>query len=99
VEVFNACRERIELVVLDLLMPEMDGAETLAALSEIDPEVKVVMATGYTEDSKLDELLADGARGFVKKPYDIDTLAAELKRVQRGELRSLAAAAPPRGDR
>jgi CheY-like chemotaxis protein len=96
-EVYRSCHDQIEIVVLDLLMPEMDGAETLRELQGFNPTIKVVMATGFTEDSKIEELLAAGAQGFVEKPFDIEDLAAEMKRVLRGEKHSRTgkSSAPP----
>jgi PAS domain S-box-containing protein len=65
----------IRLVILDLVMPEMDGSETFYELKKIDPEVRVLIASGFTNDEVVDELLASGARGFVAKPFDKQTLA------------------------
>jgi PAS domain S-box-containing protein len=77
-------REHIALVVLDLEMPEMDGSETFAELKRIDPNVCVLIASGFTNDEVVDELLANGAVGFVEKPFDKKTLAEAVVRALGG---------------
>lgn len=75
VEKYRQRRDEIVVVVLDLVMPEMDGSETFAELKNIDPNVRVLIASGFTNDEVVDELLANGARGFVEKPFDKKTMA------------------------
>lgn len=81
VEKYRQRRDEIVVVVLDLVMPEMDGSETFAELKNIDPNVRVLIASGFTNDEVVDELLANGARGFVEKPFDKKTMAEAVARV------------------
>jgi CheY-like chemotaxis protein len=74
IEVFTRHRGEIVLVLLDLIMPEMDGRETFHRLREVEPEVKVLLASGFTQDEYVEQLLTEGARGFVEKPFDVKTL-------------------------
>ncbi len=67
--------ERIGLVLLDLLMPEMSGEETFLELVKLNPEIKVLLVSGYSRDEMADELIAKGARGFIRKPFDIDEIS------------------------
>jgi CheY-like chemotaxis protein len=78
---FAADNESIELVLLDLVMPNMGGAETLYALREIDPEVKILLSSGRTELGGVRDLLAAGAQGFLQKPYDAGALGEAISRV------------------
>jgi CheY-like chemotaxis protein len=73
-------REEIDLVVLDLIMPFMDGAETFRRLRAIDPEVRILIASGYIRDDKRGELAGLGISGFLAKPFDFEQFAAEVKR-------------------
>lgn len=73
-------RDEIDLVVLDLIMPFMDGAETFRRLRAIDPEVRILIASGYIKDDKRGELAGLGITGFLPKPFDFEQFAAEIKR-------------------
>jgi len=77
-EIFREKKSEIELVVMDLIMPEMDGSETFGELRKIDPNVKIVLCSGYSKDEKVDALLGDGAEGFVQKPFDAAALWDEI---------------------
>ena len=79
--VFGTRSDDIAAVILDLRMPEMDGAETFGRLKQIDPAVRVLVASGYSAESGVDEMLSAGARAFLPKPYALQTLGEELARV------------------
>jgi signal transduction histidine kinase/ActR/RegA family two-component response regulator len=79
IHLFKSEARDIDLVVLDLSMPGMNGEETLAALQGIDPNVKAVISSGY---SKVEALRTFGSRrtfGFVQKPYRPSQLVAAVK--------------------
>ncbi len=78
--VFAAHREHIRAVVLDLTMPRMDGAETLAELRRIRPEVPVVLASGYAERELQDRFADAGFNGFLQKPYTVADMTRKLRR-------------------
>jgi PAS domain S-box-containing protein len=71
-------RERSDLVVLDLTMPRLSGREALRHLREIDPEVRVLFASGYTAEHLRDEEQRQ-VLGFVKKPYRPEDLAYAVR--------------------
>ena len=79
-------RSDIWLVVLDLIMPMMDGEETFVKLQEIDPSVRVLLSSGYSKEEKADALLSKGAAGFLQKPFDLKTLMRELDRIHPTDL-------------
>ena len=72
----------IDLVILDLVMPGMGGKQCLEKLLRIDPEVKVLITSGYLIDQQTMGLLEQRARGIVKKPFKV----SELIRAVRGVL-------------
>jgi DNA-binding NtrC family response regulator len=75
----------IDLVMLDLRMRGVSGAEALARLSRIDPAIKVVIISGYLPDDQvLRDLKAIGG-GFVEKPFNLERLGEVLESVLRGE--------------
>lgn len=79
-EIYRKKRDYISLVLLDLIMPEMDGATTFRELQKIDPNVKVLLLSGYSKDDKIEVLLQEGALGFVQKPFDLRTLSETLSK-------------------
>ena len=74
VEVFRENRERIRCVITDLTMPKMDGWGTLAALRQIDPEIPVILASGYDEARVLSEPHAERPQVFLGKPFGLQQL-------------------------
>jgi PAS domain S-box-containing protein len=77
--IYRAQKERIDLVVLDMIMPGMSGAETYFKLKGIDQAVKVLLSSGYSLDGEAEKMLRNGCRGFIQKPYSMNTLAVKLK--------------------
>lgn len=80
VEVFSREKDKIDLLILDLIMPEMDGSDCLREILKIAPQAKVVIASGYVADGQIDQALETGAKSFVTKPYDARQL---LERVRK----------------
>jgi len=81
----------IDLVILDLVMPEMHGTEVFGWLRRINPTVRVLLASGYTSDGDAQSLLARGAIGFIQKPFDRALL---LRRVNEALTAPLAVPRP-----
>ncbi|MFC1833238.1 PAS domain S-box protein [Thermodesulfobacteriota bacterium] len=81
-EVFQNQKERIPLVILDLIMPEMGGRECLREIMRIDPAAKVLIASGYGANGQIDGALEEGAKTSIRKPYE----AKELLRAVRDVL-------------
>ncbi len=78
VELYAKRWREIDLVLLDMVMPVMNGTETFAALREVNPGVKVVLSSGYSLDGEAQKLLEEGVVSFVQKPYRTTDLAAHL---------------------
>jgi len=78
---FNKEKSRISLVILDLIMPEMGGKECLQKLLEIDPNVRVLFASGYSSDALMAEPTDMGARGFITKPFRVQELLYQVRRI------------------
>ncbi len=67
--------KEVDLVLLDLTMPVLGGAECFQEMRHINPAVRVVVSSGYSSESQAFALLGQGVLGYVEKPYDIDALA------------------------
>ena len=80
-EIYRRERDRIGLVILDMLMPGMGGAETFQKLKGFDPEVRVLLSSGYSLDGEAQQLMAAGARGFIQKPYRLAALSHKVAEI------------------
>ena len=80
-EVYTTGRQDISLVILDLIMPEMGGKQCLEEVLKIDPQARVLIASGYSVTGSSSEALAVGAKGSVNKPYDMRALLATVREV------------------
>jgi DNA-binding NtrC family response regulator len=74
VEVFRQHHKEIALVVLDIMLPDVDGHEVFRRIREIDPVAQVIIASGYNQERDANDLLKEGAVRFVQKPYRIASL-------------------------
>lgn len=83
-EAIDRYREKrgdIAIVILDMVMPGMDGGETYDRLKLIDPQVKVLIATGFSLTDKAAEIMARGCSGFIQKPFGVEQFSATLREV------------------
>jgi len=71
-------KDEIELVILDLKMPVMDGETAFIEIRSIAPRLPVLIASGFTKDGKIQELLDAGAVGFIQKPFSMKALSHQV---------------------
>jgi PAS domain S-box-containing protein len=77
-DLFGKTPGGFDLVILDMSMPGMSGADTLHALRGINPDVKFVLTSGYPPDDQTNALLARGGGGFLQKPFDLSRLSQTI---------------------
>lgn len=80
-ELFQENRDKIQLVIMDMIMPEMSGGETFDRLLKIQPAVKVLLSSGYSLDEQAQAILNRGCRGFIQKPFSITDLSAKIRNI------------------
>jgi len=73
--------EKIDIVILDMVMPGMGGKETFVALKAIEPGIKILLSSGYTLDGQAEEIMERGCDGFIQKPFRLETLSKKLKEI------------------
>jgi signal transduction histidine kinase/ActR/RegA family two-component response regulator len=78
VEVYAAHQDEIDLVLLDVIMPQMSGQRAFEELRRLNPQVKIVLVTGYSPGDVTEDLVLRGAQ-MVQKPYDMRTLATVVR--------------------
>ncbi|MCX7718391.1 MAG: response regulator [Candidatus Sumerlaeaceae bacterium] len=80
VATFKARADGVRLVLLDLTMPRMDGIEAMQAIRQINPQIPIIISSGYNEDEMTDRLSGEPAQAFIQKPYQLPALRAALRR-------------------
>lgn len=81
VEIYRNNPGAIDLVMLDMVMPELDGHGTFLRLKEIDPHVRVLLSSGYVSQEDVRDVLEAGAAGFLQKPYRMADLARRVRAI------------------
>lgn len=81
IEIYKENPDQIDLILLDMIMPKMGGHNTFFQLKSIDPNAKVILFSGYVSEEEVNDLLAQGAKGFLSKPHRIKDMALEIRRV------------------
>ncbi|HOF04263.1 MAG TPA: PAS domain S-box protein [Syntrophales bacterium] len=80
-ELYERHRDEIDLVVMDMIMPGMSGGETIERLLALNPEVPVILSSGYSLNGMAKEVLAKGARAFLQKPFRMDALSRKIQEI------------------
>jgi CheY-like chemotaxis protein len=78
---FEEHHEKIDVVLLDLVMPNVSGTQTFHILKKLDPQVRVLLTSGYTDHQNVDTLLERGACGFIPKPPQAATLNSVITEI------------------
>jgi two-component system cell cycle sensor histidine kinase/response regulator CckA len=81
IEIYKKKENQIDLVILDMIMPEMDGGETYKSLKEISPDIKVLLSSGYSMDDQATGILKQGCDGFIQKPFNIMDLSIKIREI------------------
>ena len=84
VEIYRKNQKDIQMVILDMVMPEMNGVKTFDQLKKLNPDLKVLLASGYSINRDVTELLDRGCRGFIQKPFDIWQLSKKVNDILFG---------------
>jgi two-component system cell cycle sensor histidine kinase/response regulator CckA len=79
IEVYEKDRNEIDIVVLDMVMPNMGGGETYDRMKEINPEIKVLLSSGFSIDGEASEILERGCNGFIQKPFTMKRLSGKTR--------------------
>lgn len=77
--IYQQISKQIGLVILDFFLPVMDGDAVFDELRALNPDVAVVLSSGFAEQSKLGNMLAQGLRGFIPKPYTREKLLEQVR--------------------
>ena len=78
-DIYGKHRSGIDLVILDMIMPDMGGGETFRLLKAISPGVRVILSSGYSMDDQAKKIFDQGCRAFLQKPFSIDELSQKIR--------------------
>ncbi len=81
IEVLKAKNQKIDLVILDMVMPRMNGEETFEKIRALDPGMRVLVSSGYSREKEIQKMMKKGCNGFISKPFDIAKLSEKLNTV------------------
>ena len=80
-DAIRVCQEhtdQLDLITLDMIMPGMSGKETFDRLREINPDIKVLLVSGYSHNRQVEELMQRGCSGYLQKPFDLHELSSKI---------------------
>ena len=81
IETYQTKKNDIDMVILDMVMPDMGGKEAYEELKSIDDHVLVLLSSGYSVDGEAEEILECGCDGFIQKPFDLKHLSLKIREV------------------
>ncbi|MGD8471973.1 MAG: PAS domain S-box protein, partial [Desulfobacteraceae bacterium] len=81
VDIFKAHQDKIKMVILDIIMPDMGGGAVFEKIKPINPGVKVLLSSGYSVDGQAIELLEAGCDGFMQKPFTMEELSKKIGQI------------------
>ena len=80
-ELYKEHQERIDMVLLDMVMPDSAGGEVYDRMKEINPKVKVLLSSGYDIDGEAEAILKRGCDGFIQKPFSLQQVSQKIRMV------------------
>jgi DNA-binding NtrC family response regulator len=81
VEIYRDNPNEVDLVLLDMIMPKQGGHQTFYQLRALDPEANILLSSGYVSQEEVNDLLQQGAKGFLPKPHRLADMAREIRRI------------------
>jgi len=81
IELCKANKDEIDMVLLDMIMPEMGGGETYDQMKKINPNIKVLLSSGYSIDGEATEILERGCDSFIEKPFNMKQLSRSIREI------------------
>ena len=79
--IYEQNMDKIDLVVLDIIMPDFGGKETFDTLRRINPAVRVLLSSGYSLDGQAKEIMQSGCKGFIQKPFSMAELSKKIREI------------------
>jgi CheY-like chemotaxis protein len=81
IELYKENQEKIDMVILDMIMPDVTGKMAYEKFKEINPDIKVLLSSGYSITGQAQEILDKGCNGFIQKPFNLKDLSLKLREI------------------
>jgi len=81
IDLYSENRDKVKAVLLDMAMPKMSGLEAFVKLKEINPDLKILISSGFKQDKRVKEVMSLGADAFIQKPYTYEKLIKEFSEI------------------
>ena len=81
IKLLKTIRNQVNLVILDMIMPDMSGGETFNRLRAIKPDVKILLSSGYSLNGQASEIMQRGCNGFIQKPFNIKQISRKIREI------------------
>jgi len=81
IHTYEQNKDRVDLVILDMIMPEFGGRESFDTMIRINPSVRVLLSSGYSLDSQAKEIMQRGCKGFIQKPFTMTALSKKIREI------------------
>jgi CheY-like chemotaxis protein len=81
ITIYALNKDKIDLVILDMIMPGLNGGETYNQIKSINPEAKVILSTGYSGGEQAQKILDKGCQGLIQKPFRLEDLSQKIREV------------------
>ncbi|MEE8300177.1 MAG: response regulator, partial [Desulfatiglandales bacterium] len=79
IQLYKENKDKIDIVILDMIMPDMGGGATYDRLKEINPDIKVLLSSGYSIDGQATQILKRGCNSFIQKPFGMKGLSNKIR--------------------
>jgi two-component system, cell cycle sensor histidine kinase and response regulator CckA len=86
-DLYSEWKEKIDVVILDMIMPSMGGGETYDKLRAVNRDVKVILSSGYSINGQAADIMSRGCNGFIQKPFNIRDISRKLREILDGGCR------------
>ena len=81
IKIYEKYKDKINIIILDMIMPDMGGGKVYDKIKEINPDIKVILSSGYSIEGQASEILKRGCNGFIQKPFNIKELSHKIRKI------------------
>jgi two-component system cell cycle sensor histidine kinase/response regulator CckA len=81
IQIYQEYRDKVDMVIMDMIMPGMGGSETFDRLKEINPNIKVLLSSGYSINGQATKILERGCDDFIQKPFNLNQLSGKIRNI------------------